>query len=294
MIFRLLNKHAARNLLLFYFSLINTQNYFAQDSTSVNTADTLTSSFWSRKNLSKVSAAGFSLGILGYAYGVWWKNDYRSFHFFNEPQGVFDAHLGIDKVGHFYTSYLMFRSIHDILRWGGHMNETAFWWATGVSAFHAFAIEVGDGLSQYGFDYEDLIANWSGVGYGMLQKEVPFFENFQFKWSLYYPMNKHAFKVNDLYDYHIYFLSAKINNFLPNGIEKYWPDFLQLAFGYSGRNNVTQREFILSFDYDLELIPIEGDFFKLLKSFLNMIHLPAPGVKFSPSNKPEFHLLLLN
>ena len=76
--------------------------------------------------------------------------------------------------------------------------------------------------------------------------------------------------------------------------KKYWPDFLQLAVGYSGRNNVTQREFILSLDYDLELIPIESDFADMLKSILNMIHLPAPGVKFSPSNKPEFHLLLLN
>ena len=294
MISKKLRKYTARKLFLLYFSLLSIQAGFAQDSTTVVQDNTVTSTFWSKQTISRLAAGGFSFGILGYAYGVWWKNDYRSFHLFNEPQGVFDAHLGIDKVGHFYTSYVMFHSIYEMLHWGEHSDEDTFWWATGISAFHALAIEVGVGLSQYGFDYEDLIANWSGVAYGMLQKEVPFFENFQFKWSLYYPLNKYAFKVNDLYDYHIYFISAKVNNLLPGKLEKYWPDFLQVAFGYSGRNNVTQREFILSLDYDLELIPIEGDFAKMLKSLLNMIHLPAPGVKFSPSNKPEFHLLLLN
>lgn len=266
---------------------------FAQDSTMVDTP-THSNSFWSRYNLSKLGASAVPLGTLGYGYAVWWKNDYRSFHLFNEKEGVFDAHLGIDKIGHFYTSYFMFRTVYGLLDWGGHSNNTSFWWATGVSAFHAFAIEVGDGLSEYGFDYEDLIFNWSGVGYSMLQKEVPFFENFQFKWSLYYPLNKHSFKVNDLYDYHIYMLSAKVNNLLPSKVEKYWPDFLQIGLGYSGRNKVTEREFVLTFDYDLEQIPLEGKGWKAIKSIFNMFHLPAPGVKFSPGNKPVFSLFLLN
>lgn len=280
--------------ILIHLLLLNTCEVFAQDTSAVNHIETTSSSFWSKKNISSFAAGGISVGILGYAYGVWWKNDYRSFHFFNEPQGVFDAHLGIDKVGHFYTSYAMYHAIYDLLKWGEHPDETSFWWATGISAFHALAIEIGDGVSQYGFDYEDLIANWSGVAYCVLQEQVPFLKNFQFKWSLYYPLNKHSFKVNDLYDYHIYSISAKVNNLLPESVDKYWPDFLQIAFGYSGRNNVTQREFILTLDYDLEQIPIEGNFVKMLKSILNLIHLPAPGIKFSPANKPEFHLLLLN
>ncbi|MFH1194218.1 MAG: DUF2279 domain-containing protein [bacterium] len=282
------------NILLLAFLLSTNKTMFAQDSTEVVDSTEISHSFWSKYNMSKYAAGGMALGTLGYAYGVWWKNDFRSFRFFQEGQGVFDAHLAIDKIGHFYTSYFMFHSIDEILKWGGHDKDEALWWAAGVSAFHAFAIEVGDGLSEYGFDPEDLIWNWSGVGYSMLQEKVPFFKNFQFKWSLYYPLSKHAFKVNDLYDYHIYFISAKVNNLLPEQMEKYWPDFLQIALGYSGRNNVTEREFILSFDYDLELIPIEGDFAALLKSIFNMFHLPAPGVKFSPGHKPEFQLLLLN
>ena len=226
---------------------------------------TINHSFWSKYNLSTYASGGIAVGTLAYSYAVWWKNDYRPFRFYKEGRGIFDAHLGIDKAGHFYTSYFMFHSIYDILRWGGHPENQSFWWATGVSAFHAFTVEVGDGLSEYGFDPKDLIANWSGVAYSMLQEKVPFFKNFEAKWSLYYPLERHSFKINDLYDYHIYFLSVKVNNLLPMQLEKYWPDFLQIALGYSGRDNVTTREYVLSLDYDLTKIPLRGDGWDLFK-----------------------------
>ncbi|MCX6149680.1 MAG: DUF2279 domain-containing protein [Ignavibacteriales bacterium] len=262
----------------------------AQPDTNID----LTNSFWSRHNLAKVGTLGIAGGTLIYSWGVWWKNDYKPFKFFNEETEVFDANLGIDKVGHTYTSYFMFHAVDDILKWGGNDRESAFWWATGISASHALIIEIGDGFSKYGFDWRDLIANWSGVGYSMLQESVPFFKNFQMKWSLYYPLNKHAFKVNDLYDYHIYMMSAKVNELLPAKLEPYWPDFLQVAFGYSGADNVNRREYVFTFDYDLELLPLNGKDFTLLKSLINMFHLPAPGVKFSKGHKPEFSLLLLH
>jgi hypothetical protein len=139
-----------------------------------------------------------------------------------------------------------------------------------------------------------MLSNWTGVGLSVLQQKVPFFSNIEMKWSLYYPLNRHAFIVNDLYDYHIYWLSFKVNNFLPKSVEPYWPDWLQLAVGYSGADNVTRREFILGFDYNLEMIPLEGTDINLVKKMLNMFHLPAPGVKFSRGHSPEFQLLLLN
>ena len=160
--------------------------------------------------------------------------------------------------------------------------------------FHAFMVEVGDGFSEYGFDYQDMLSNWTGVGISVLQQKVPVLSNFEIKWSLYYPLERHAFKINDLYDYHIYWLSARVNNLLPKSIEPYWPDWLQVAAGYSGADNVTRREFVLGFDYNLEMIPIDGTDINLLKKVLNLIHLPAPGVKFSPGHHPEFRLLLLN
>ena len=173
---------------------------------SFNETDSTGSShgFWSRYSLSTATTATLVGGIFIYGWGVWWKNDYRSFRFYKESKPFFDAHLAIDKVGHMYTGYFIFHATNDILRWGGHDEDANFWWSTGISMFHAFMVEVGDGFSEYGFDYQDMLSNWTGVGISILQQKVPILSNFEIKWSLYYPLNRHAFKINDLYDYHIY------------------------------------------------------------------------------------------
>jgi len=248
--------------------------------------------FWSRYNMATVGAAGLAAGTIAYSAGVWWVNDYRPFSFTNAPW--FEDKLGIDKIGHLYTSYFMFHALHKTLLWGGHSKNDAFWWAAGIAVFHGFVVEVGDGFSPFGFDCRDLAFNYSGLAYGILQEEVPFLKNFEIKWSLYYPLNKHSFKINSLYDYHIYWMSFRVNELIPRSWEPYWPDFLQIAFGLGADDNVTRRTYILSFDYNLELFPIHGRDASLLKKILNMFHLPAPGVKFSKGHAPEFQLLLLN
>jgi len=248
--------------------------------------------FSSRHNLAKTGTIAIAGGTFAYGWFVWWYHDFRPFSFIHESFSTY--HLGIDKIGHLFTSHALFRAIRDLWLWGDHPSAEATWWAAGVSVFHALAIEIGDGFSLYGFDPEDLAFNLVGVGYGMLQVEVPFLQNFQLKWSLYYPLNKHAFKINALYDYHIYWMSVKVNELLPESWDKYWPDALQVAVGYSGADHRKRREYIIGLDYNLELIPIEGKDIGLVKKILNLIHLPAPGMKFSPGHKPEFQLLLLN
>ena len=248
--------------------------------------------FWSRYNMAKVATIGLAGGTLAYSAGVWWVNDYRPFHFETGPW--FDDKLGIDKIGHLYTSYFMFHALHEILLWGGHSENASFWWATGITAFHAFVVEVGDGFSPYGFDYKDITFNYIGLAYSILQDRLALLKNFEIKWSLYYPLNRHTFKINSLYDYHIYWMSAKVNALLPESLKPYWPEFLQITFGLGTDDNITRRTYILAFDYNLELIPLEGKDASLIKRILNMFHLPAPGVKFSKGHAPEFQLLLLN
>jgi len=284
-----IGKHTLPTVLLTLFTYETcAQPFGVPDSTSSST------DFWTRHNLSSVATAGLVGGMFLYGWGVWWKNDYRSFRFYSDPEGFFNAHLAIDKVGHMYTGYYIFHATNDILRWGDHDSDSAFWWATGISAFHGFLVEVGDGFSDYGFDYKDMLSNWAGVSLSVLQQKIPVLKSFEMKWSLYYPLNRHAFIINDLYDYHIYWLSVRVNSLLPQHIEPLWPDWLQVAIGYGSADNVTRREFIIGFDYNLEMIPIEGTDINLIKKLFNMFHAPAPGVKFSPGRKPEFQLLLLN
>ncbi len=249
-------------------------------------------SFWSRWNMARLGAVALVGGTLVYGAGVWWVHDTRPFHFWNE--GWWSDANGVDKIGHMYTSYFMFRALHEMFLWGGHEPEAAFWWATGVAAFHGLAIEIGDGFSDYGFDYRDVSANYTGLLYAMLQSKVPFFENFQIKWSLYYPMSHHSFKVNDLYDYHIYWMSFRVEELLPRPLKPYWPGFFQIAFGLGTKENRSLRTYNIALDYNLELLPFEGQDLNLFKKLLNMIHLPAPGVRFSKGHPPEWQLLLLN
>jgi hypothetical protein len=247
--------------------------------------------FWSRYNIASMGSIGIAGGTMVYSAGVWWVNDYRPFHLYNAPW--FDA-LGVDKIGHLYTSYAIYTSLHEVLLWGGHDPDAAFWWAAGVAAFHGLMVEVGDGFSEYGFDFRDVTFNYIGLTYGILQTKVPFLKNFDIKWSLYYPMRHHSFKINDLYVYHIYWMSANVKNLLPEPVKRYWPAFLQIAFGLGAEDNLTTRTYNLSFDYNLEALPLDGRDLNLFKRLLNLFHLPAPGVKFAPGHAPEFRLFLLH
>ncbi len=265
---------------------------------SVQTGDTHADSshaFWSKYNVARMGAIGVAGGTMAYSAGVWWVNDFKPFNFWNAPW--FDG-LGVDKIGHMYTAYALYKSIHEILLWGDHDPSDAFWWASGIAAFHGLMVEVGDGFSEYGFDFRDVTFNYIGLAYGMLQTKIPILQNFDLKWSLYYPMKHHSFKINDLYAYHIYWMSINVKNLLPESAKPYWPSFVQIAFGLGAEDVVagqlTTRTYNLSFDYNIEALPIEGSEATLFKRLLNLFHYPAPGVKFAPGHAPEFRLFLLH
>jgi len=147
---------------------------------------------------------------------------------------VFWCKLGIDKMGHFFTSYFYFNTIRNIMLWGGYSRSNATWWAAGASAFFALAVEIGDGVSDIGFDYRDIDFNLSGIGYAWLQTRVLFLRNFNFKWS-YVPKDGYRFppRFTRHYDAHTYWVAFNINELLPSSVEPYWPDFCswRLAMG---------------------------------------------------------------
>ncbi|MBM2841852.1 MAG: hypothetical protein HW412_2380, partial [Bacteroidetes bacterium] len=153
-----------RSKLIVTFLLASSLTYemYAQP---LSTPDSTTKSngFWTRHNLSIIGTGTLVGGIFIYGWAVWWVNDFRSFRFFSDEGGFFNAHLAMDKVGHMYTAYYVFHLTDNLLLWGGHDDDVAFWWATGISTVHAFMVEVGDGFTPYGFDYQDMLSNWAGV-----------------------------------------------------------------------------------------------------------------------------------
>ena len=107
-----------------------------------------------------------ALGIVSFDAGS------SDFHFNSE--GFFGrdtGSLGMDKLGHAFTSYV----IADYLttRIGAEKPDAEF--TASLLALGAMTdVEILDGFSgDHGFSYEDMIANASGIGFAWLRNEVP-------------------------------------------------------------------------------------------------------------------------
>jgi hypothetical protein len=265
----------------------------AQDSAAVTEGFTVTEGLPPRKVLATGLTAGILAGSLVESYYSWWKGAHDPFTF--HAEGWFRTNRGIDKAGHLFTSYFYFRTFRNLLLWGGYEAETAYWWAAGLSAFFALSVEVGDGLSEYAFDYQDLVFNAAGLGYGMLQTSVPALRNFNLKWS-YVPDGGYRFppRFTEHYDAHTYWLTANVNELLPESLEPYWPDVLQVGVGYSVADRVSRSEWVVGLDFNLEVLRPESQDLRLIIRTLDAFHYPAPAVKFSEKRAPEYRLFQLN
>lgn len=285
-----------RNLSL-TFSLIF-QISFAQD--SLSNYQEKSNSLLSRKNISIVALSGAYATTLIAGYSMWWRDGNRSFSFFSPGKGegwLGDrSSMGIDKIGHFYTSYFFYRLSKNLLEWGGYPESNSKEIAALLSFGLGVIVEVGDGFSKYGFDYQDLTFNTMGVGYAYLQDVFPLLKNFNFKWS-YIPTHNFHFPPNltSTYEAHIYWLTADIHNLLGNSEINIWPKFLQAGVGFSVSDDYKRREFIFGFDFNLkEIFTTQNKDWDLIINTANMLHFPAPGIKYSKGRKPEYRLFILN
>ena len=286
--------------LIFLMLLIGGNVSRAQENPSSFESDS--ASFAGRK-----SAITYGIGIhtvlaIGLEYRWWWQDNYHPFQF--EIEGFFDDYsLGVDKAGHFYTSYFYFNALYNTMKWGGYDESTTMWVSIVIPALYAVSLEIGDGFSNYKFAPDDILANSLGIGYGVLQKKYPVLNNFIFKWS-YYPAGKYAaglsHSLSNDYDGHIYWLSFKVDHLLPPSFQGCWPKFLNLAIGY-GAKNVSQgsegpmtRKFAVSLDYNLTELPLTGDTWEAIKNIFDLLHFPAPGVRIIDGERAQFKPLLLN
>ena len=285
-----------KKLLIFFLLAFQILN--AQDSLSVNIKKN--NNFFSRKNISIITLSGVYATTLVAGYSMWWRDGNRSFSFNKSAEGqgwLNDPFTkGIDKVGHFYTSYFFYRLSKNLLEWGGYSETNSKDVAAILSFGLGVVVEVGDGFSKYGFDYQDLLFNTAGLGYAYLQDVFPALKNFNFKWS-YIPTQNFHFPPNltSTYYAHIYWLTADVHNLLRNfSINNVWPDFLQLGIGFSISENLN-REFVVGFDFNLnKIFKSENRDWNLIINSADMLHFPAPGIKYTKGSKPGYKLFILN
>jgi hypothetical protein len=244
--------------------------------------------------ISVSAVTGLYLGTLYDSYRIWWMDDQRPFTFMEGPWFDSKSDQGMDKLGHFFTSYLFYKVQKNIFLWGGFSPVKSKMLSASLTTLMALIIEVGDGFSRYGFDYKDFVFNSGGLAYGMLQDEIPFFQNINFKWS-YYPTHGFAFppKFSDHYEGHIYWVTFNVPG-LFNLPDNTWLDYIQPAVGYSISTSL-KREYMVGLD--LNLLPFfrsDKPIIHYTGDILNLFHLPSPGIRYNEEEKPVYKLLLLN
>jgi hypothetical protein len=242
-------------------------------------------------------------------YKWWWEDNYHPF--VARSDGGFNNYsLGIDKVGHFYTSYMYSNLLYELLKWGDFEENTCLWVSTSLPFVWALSIEIGDGFSKYEFSSRDLLANTLGIGYAFAQRKVPYLQHFKFKFS-YFPgqyfreQNYKGWSLTADYDGHIYWMSTDVHGILPEKVKGFWPKYLNLSVGYGvknfsesfyymGQGYEIQREFFIGLDYNLGAIGVKSKTSKTLLNMVDYYHFPAPGVKKTGEGDWQFKPLILN
>jgi hypothetical protein len=261
---------------------------------SAQQADSTRFKLFTKKNLVIAGLVAQQASSTLIEYEWWWKDSTNKFHF--EHDGFLNNYsFGMDKLGHAYTSYMYFVTVNEVMKWAKFSDKTRLYTSVILPAAWAISIEIGDAMAPYGFSVPDLAANFSGIGYGLLQDRVPFFQNIDFKFS-YYPRQGN-FNVSSNYDDHIYWLSFNMHNLLPKPIGRKWPELINLAIGYSIKGyNIQpqyQRELMFGIDLNLRALKTKNSTLKTIRNIANLVHLPAPGVKHTLDGKTEFKGLLM-
>ncbi|MBD3793633.1 MAG: DUF2279 domain-containing protein [Campylobacterales bacterium] len=119
------------------------------------------------------SNAAITAGILTWGFTQW---GYGTEDFHTDREGWFEADTsngGSDKLGHFYTNYLITRTMAPLYEsWGYSKNQAALYGALSAE-LSSVMIEVGDGYSEHGFSQEDLWVDTLGVATGALWHIYP-------------------------------------------------------------------------------------------------------------------------
>ena len=103
-----------------------------------------------------------------YANSGAWTYGYQDFHFHSEHWfGPNTYGGGADKASHFIITASMAREIALLSDAWGHTREQSVALGLGVTALSGLLVEIGDGVSPYGFSWEDLTSDVLGAATGV-------------------------------------------------------------------------------------------------------------------------------
>lgn len=237
---------------------------------------------------------------------AWWKEQRGNFHF----QEDWNSALQVDKFGHAFGGYIMAYASSSSLLASGFSAEDADLYGAIMGAAYQTYVEIEDGFGgQWGFSPSDWYFDVFGAGFFAAQHYIPFLQNITPKWG-YFPsewtskpkIDRPRTFIDD-YNSSTFWYSIDVHNMLGDKNGNFWPEWLNLGFGYGGDaidfkkdpngppDQLSVRRYIVGLDYNLlRLLPEGGAFWNWFRQTLNYIKLPAPAMEFSKSGT-RFYLL---
>ena len=199
---------------------------------------------------------GLSALVMGGGYLAWWRDAQHSeFKFYDSGFLRRDTYAGgADKLGHVYSVFVGTRMFTQAFMWAG-INHRDSVLATGaIEGLLSFAVEFADAYNSYGFEFNDVIADYFGIGMGFAAEFSPAFDalvGYRLSWvtssALLHGKKDYIKIVND-YSGQMYFL-----DFRPAGLEDVfgispgWARYFILSVthstnGYSPKDPPKQRK----------------------------------------------------
>lgn len=90
-------------------------------------------------------------------------------------------------------------------------------------------------------------------------------------------------------------LTVDVHNLLQYTTGDICPEFSQLGIGYIVSVDYKRTEYLIGLDFNLDKIfSFNNHDWKLIIDTANMLHYPAPGVKFSSGRKPDYRFFIFN
>ena len=238
---------------------------------------------------------GFTIGagvwLHNYQRNSWWAGQRGQFHIQND----WDYSMSADKFGHFFDGYFIHNLYSGAFEWAGFDEKSAMWMGTLFSLAYMTDIEIEDGFAtDWGFSPGDEFFNTLGAFYPVFQYYVKPLQEFNFKWS-YFPSEglrngtKQGAFLDD-YNGQTFWLSIGVRHFMPGSVQKYWPDFINIALGYGVKHYTDYskrfQDFYIALDFDYrKMIPGDSKFMLWMKDILNHFRiLPAPGIRINKHN----------
>ena len=255
--------------------------------------------------------AGTILGLQFVWYKDFPKTDFHSFDDGHEWQQM-------DKVGHVATAFYISRVSNGAFRWAGLDRKKSAIIGASVGFGYQTSLEVLDAFNaDWGFSWWDMGANALGSLMFLGQELGWEDQKVKFKYSYYqsgladYRPNLlgSSFASRTLKDYNAQTYWLSFNPITMFNKDSKFPKWINLSLGYGihdqligdggtyihtsadGNEQVSftpYRQFFLSFDIDLEDIPVRSKFLKILFKGLNMFKMPFPALEINTQGKARF------